>query len=198
MMAHSSGRERSVLSNGILIVSKGNRYSPHWLLALLSLVGAGCGSGGSDGPGSPVNRAPTANAGTSVTVVEQTVVVLQGTGADADGNPLSYEWTQTAGPAVTLSNANTAQASFTAPDVAPGAPEVLTFRLTVSDPSGLSGTSIVNITVTEPAAAVTISGSLNYEFPPPNTVPAICDGLNFNAVETVSEGRYFIYRKEET
>jgi hypothetical protein len=30
-----------------------------------------------------------------------------------------------------------------------------------------------------PPASVTISGVVNYEFPPPNTAPSICDGLNF-------------------
>jgi hypothetical protein len=33
-------------------------------------------------------------------------------------------------------------------------------------------------------AVVTVSGVVNYEFPPPNTAPSICDGLDFNAVQT--------------
>ena len=152
-------------------------------MLLLAGVTPGCGGGG-DEASAPANRAPVANAGTSITVVELTLVALNGSGSDPDGNPLTYAWTQTAGPAVTLTNANMAQASFTAPDVAPGSPQVLTFRLTVTDPGGLSNSSTVNITVQEPAAVVTISGSIFYEFPPPNTSPSLCDGLNFNAIET--------------
>ena len=34
-----------------------------------------------------------------------------------------------------------------------------------------------------PAATVTVSGVVNYEFAPPNTSPAICAGLNFNAIQ---------------
>jgi hypothetical protein len=151
---------------------------------LLAAMAAACGGGGDGSSGTPANRAPTATAGPNVTVVELTLVQLNGSASDPDGNPLTYAWTQTAGPAVTLTNASSAQTSFTAPDVTAGAPEVLTFRLTVTDSAGLSGSSNVSITVQEPAAAVTISGVLNYEFPPPNTSPFICDGLNFGAVET--------------
>ena len=159
----------------------GGHYS---LVSLAALALASCSSGGGDDGGSMANRAPTANAGTSLTVVELTVVQLNGSGSDPDGDALTYAWSQTAGPAVVINNTTMAQASFTAPDVAPGAPQLLTFRLTVTDTAGLTDNSNVNITAQEPAAAVTISGFVNYEFPPPNTVPGICDGLNFNNVQT--------------
>lgn len=155
----------------------------HTLLSLTALALGACSSGGSNDGGGMTNRAPTANAGTSLTVVELTVVQLNGSASDPDGDALTYAWSQTAGPAVVISNANMAQASFTAPDVAPGAPQLLTFRLTVTDTAAASGSSSVNITVQEPAAAVTISGFVNFEFPPPNAAP-VCDGLNFAAVET--------------
>lgn len=153
-------------------------------MMLIALAQAACSSGGGDEDSQPANRAPTANAGTSLTVVELTPVQLNGSASDPDGDALTYAWTQTAGPNVTINNANAASASFTAPDVAAGAPQLLTFRLTATDPEGLSGGSNVNITVQEPAAVVTISGSVNYEFVPPNTVPSICDGLNFNGTIT--------------
>ncbi len=153
------------------------------LVSLAALALGACSSSGGDAGGSMANRAPTANAGTSLTVVELTVVALNGSGLDPDGDTLTYAWSQTAGPAVVINNANLAQASFTAPDVAAGAPQVLTFRLTVTDTAGLSGNSNVNITSQEPAAVVTISGVVNYEFPPPISAP-VCDGLNFGAVQT--------------
>jgi hypothetical protein len=51
--------------------------------------------------------------------------------ADPQGDALQYTWTQTAGTAVTLTGANTANPTFTAPSVTTNTP--LTFSLTVTD-----------------------------------------------------------------
>ncbi len=112
-------------------------------LSLLAL--AGCSSGGSDsGGGTPANRAPTANAGTAQTVDEFSTVTLSGSGSDVDGDTLTYAWDQTAGTSVTINSASMATATFDAPDVtAVNTPDVLTLRLTVSDGS-LSTTSTVD------------------------------------------------------
>ena len=76
----------------------------------------------------------------------QATVTLSGGAQDLDGlEGISYVWTQTAGPAVTLSGANTATASFTAPAVA--ADTALTFTLTVSD-GVASDTKPVTVTIT--------------------------------------------------
>jgi MYXO-CTERM domain-containing protein len=91
-----------------------------------------------------VNRAPTANAGTDLTVDEGSAVTLSGSGMDPDGDTLSYAWTQTGGTPVGLSGATTAQPSFTAPNVTANA--VLTFQVTVSD-GALSATDTVSVTV---------------------------------------------------
>ena len=91
------------------------------------------------------NKAPTANAGTDQAVNENTNVMLPGSGSDTDGTIASYAWTQTAGPAVTLNNANTSTANFTAPMIS--ASTVLTFRLTVTDNLGATGSDTVNVTV---------------------------------------------------
>ncbi len=125
-----------------------------------------------------INSAPTAAAGPDQNVAESTNVDLDGSGSsDPDGDMLSYSWIQTGGQNVTLTGANTAQPSFTAPNVAAGSPETLTFELTVDDGAD-NATDSVDIIVAEPASAVTVAGKLQYEFVPPNSA---C-GLDFTAV----------------
>ena len=156
--------------------------SKFWLLIAVAVTLVACGgSGGDDGGGTSTNRAPTATAGGDQNVLEMSFVQLAGGGSDPDaGDALSFTWTQTAGMAVTLSSTSVASPSFTSPDVAAGNPVVLTFRLTVRDAGGLTASDDVSITVQEPAAVVTISGNLRYEFPPPQ---ASCNGLNFSAIQ---------------
>ncbi len=93
------------------------------------------------------NLPPTAAAGVDQTVTEGEVLSLDATGSeDPDGTIVSYGWHQTAGPAVSLSAANVAQPTFSAPDVGSQG-ESLTFKLTVTDDQGLQDTDEVIITV---------------------------------------------------
>ena len=94
-----------------------------------------------------VNQPPTANAGADQTVNEGQAVQLDGSGStDQDGDTLTYAWTQTAGTAATLSGADSATPSFTAPDVSADG-DTLTFELTVDDGNGHTATDTVNIGV---------------------------------------------------
>ena len=96
------------------------------------------------------NVAPTADAGGDQTVASGATVNLDGTGsADSDGTIDAFAWTQTSGPAVTLTGANTATPSFTAPT----GPATLTFELTVTDNEGATGTDSVTVNVNAPAAS---------------------------------------------
>jgi hypothetical protein len=107
-------------------------------------------------PAPPANRAPVADAGPDQTVVEGSMVALDGSNSsDPDGTIVSYAWSQTAGPAVALSNAANANPTFTAPAATArttGTATSLTFQLTVTDSGGLTAgtTCIVNVT---PAAS---------------------------------------------
>ena len=126
------------------------RLKPALLLIAISMLTACGGGGGSDDGGGgtkppPANVAPSANAGSDQTVDENAEVTLSGTGSDSDGSIASYTWIQTTGTSVTLTNANSASATFTAPDIS--ADETLLFELKVTDDEGLTGSDIKGIQV---------------------------------------------------
>ncbi|RKG54971.1 histidine kinase [Corallococcus sp. AB011P] len=91
-----------------------------------------------------VDRAPVANAGADFDADARSTVTLTGSGTDADGTAVTYLWEQTGGTDVTLTDADQATATFTAPDV--NTATELTFKLTVTS-GGQSGTDLVNVTV---------------------------------------------------
>jgi PKD repeat protein len=95
-----------------------------------------------------LNEPPQANAGLDQTVDGGSVVTLDATDSlDIDDSIVSYSWKQTNGQTVTLLNAASDQATFTAPNVESDGVS-LTFELTVTDTGTLSDTDscIVNIT----------------------------------------------------
>ena len=86
---------------------------------------------------------PTANAGPDQNVTLPTsTVVLSGSGSDPDGTINTYSWTHISGPAATLTNTNTS--TLTASGLVQG---IYTFRLTVTDDSGISASDDVIVTV---------------------------------------------------
>ena len=94
------------------------------------------------------NELPEANAGADQTLDEGATVTLDGSASrDPDGYSVTYGWSQSAGPAVTLTGANTAKPSFTAPNVTGN--QALRFQLTVTDADSASATDEVQITVTD-------------------------------------------------
>ena len=88
---------------------------------------------------------PVANAGNSQATRSGDTVRLSGSGSDQEGDPLSYSWRKTSGPGITLSDADTRNPTFTAPDIREEA--VIVLELTVSD-GERTGTDTMTITVT--------------------------------------------------
>ena len=150
--------------------------------------GAGGGGGSGHGPAGTLfesglrsgnglvtvtyNQAPTANGGHDRAVGSQASVALDGGGSsDRDGDALDYEWTQSSGPSVTLSGADTATASFTAPL----GPATLEFQLRVCDAEPLCHTDSVVVAVAAPNDAPTTaadSRAVDDTAPPGAAAPA--------------------------
>lgn len=105
-----------------------------------------------------INQPPIAAAGADQTVAEDGSVQLTADGSsDADVDPLTFRWIQETGPSVTLSSANQATVTFTAPTLPTNTPIVLTFSLVVSDGFTSSIEDVVTITVTNVNGAPSIT-----------------------------------------
>jgi subtilisin family serine protease len=91
------------------------------------------------------NRPPVANAGPDRTVKPGANVTFAAKAADPDGQPLRIAWKQLWGTPVSLRNATTATASFTAPATT----GTSRFRLTVTDSQGASSVDEVDIAVSQ-------------------------------------------------
>jgi C1A family cysteine protease len=102
--------------------------------------------------GDPVDigpEPPTAEAGPNQTVAEGQTVTLDGSGSsDTDGTIAGYQWRRVSGPTVSLSGANTAQPSFTAPHLTTASDATLVFELTVTDDDELTASDRVRVRVT--------------------------------------------------
>ena len=111
-----------------------------------------------DGP--PANTAPSAAAIAVPPLAGEGVqVTLDGNGSgDPEHQPLSYAWTQVNGPAVTLTGANSASATFIAPNTTTTG-VTLEFQLTVTDPGGLQDSTnvVVNIVFANDAPFAALS-----------------------------------------
>lgn len=126
------------------------------------------------------NQPPTANAGSDQTVDELSNVSLTGSGTDSDGTVATYSWSQSGGTTVSLQNADSATASFDAPDLADD--EQLVFELTVTDNEGASDTDSTVVTVTN----VVLTAEAYIRRNVPNISGAIDEALSYAAVlETI-------------
>lgn len=101
------------------------------------------------------NIFPVANAGADADFNERTLVTLTGSGTDSDGTINGYFWEQINGTPVTLDNADTVSASFTAPST--DLPDILEFQLTVTDNDGDASIDQVTINVIPVFYEITLS-----------------------------------------
>jgi len=83
----------------------------------------------------------------TVDVVENKLVTLIGEGYDEDDEDLAFFWEQLDGEPVNLSSYSIPTPQFMAPEVANGSIKVLTFQLTVTDPTGARSSDAVEIVV---------------------------------------------------
>ncbi len=102
------------------------------------------------------NKAPVLTIANSTTP-EKAAGKLSVTATDSDGSVVSYAWKQTAGPTVTLTGANTATPSFTAPAVT--AQTNLSFSVKVSDDDSDFTEASSNITIDQKFTSYTFEGT---------------------------------------
>ncbi len=105
---------------------------------------------------------PAVSAGVVQTVNELTTVNLSSSASDTDGTIVGYSWSQLSGATVVLTGANSAAASFTAPEVTSSG-DVLTFRITVTDNDGDIAYDDVQVTVndTNPTVSAGLDQTVN-------------------------------------
>ncbi|MCP4410543.1 MAG: tandem-95 repeat protein, partial [Gammaproteobacteria bacterium] len=119
-------------------------YFPLVFLLLLGLISCGV----VDDAGEGVNDPPSVVGGADQTVDEQTTVILTSSVTDDFEGIQSSNWQQIDGPAVVLQNADSTEATFTAPQVlVQNSPQILEFRITVKDNFGASASATVKVAV---------------------------------------------------
>ena len=134
----------------------------------------------------PVARAVVTGGQTTVTAGE--TVTLDGSGSTKDRRRTitTYAWAgETAEVTASLTNADSAVATFTAETLTAGAPDVThTFTLTVTDSAGETATAMVEITVTANDRPVATVVTTTREFASGTTVELVGRGTDSDSDDT--------------
>ena len=131
------------------------------------------------------NIPPVANAGVDQSIILPTdSVTLSGTGSDADGIVVSYSWTKISGP----SSFNILNSTYPATIVTGLTKGVYRFRLKVTDNSGATGTSVVQVTVNAAANVPPVADAGGNQV---ITLPV--DSINLSGSGTDSDGTVVSY-----
>lgn len=110
---------------------------------------------------------------------EKSDVALTAVAADSDGEVVTYSWVQTSGDAVTLTGADTATLSFTAPSVTEDTP--LGFSLTITDDDEETATVEGVVTITPVLTTFTVTGTVSEAAFANATVTGSLAGQSFTA-----------------
>ncbi|MDN5850803.1 MAG: JDVT-CTERM domain-containing protein, partial [Nitrococcus sp.] len=97
---------------------------------------------------------PAADAGPDQTVATGSNMTLDGTGSTDNKAITAFSWSQVSGPPMTLNNADTAQAGFTAPTTT----STLAFELKVTDADGLSTVDTIQVSVDDSSSSSSSGG----------------------------------------
>lgn len=137
-----------------------------------------------------VQQAPIANAGTNQTVTEGTTGVTLDGSASTDDGSITFQWQQLSGSSVSLTNANTAIASFDAPAVT--ATTELVFQLTVTDNDNNVSSDTVSVFVQDTADPNTppVADAGTDQNPNENTLVNL-DGTGSSDAEDTVPSSYF-------
>lgn len=126
-----------------------------------------------------VNNPPTADAGTDITVNENSAVALNGNASsDPDGDSLSFSWEQVDGPAVVITGADSPTPSLTAPFSSLGGVDI-TLELTVYDGNGGTATDEVLVhvqNINDPPLVSAAQPTIACLWPPTHNLVAV--GIN--------------------
>ena len=132
------------------------------------------------------SSAPIANAGPDQTVISCVTVTLDGSASSDPGSQtLTYLWTQTAGNVVNLSDATAVDPTFVAGGTS------VSFRLMVTNTSGLKNSDSVNITSTyAPTLYVKEDGDCGGKCPCFALIQAAIEAAGPGAVIRIAQGTY--------
>lgn len=159
-------------------------------LILSSLYLAGCGGSESDDSSTPPsNVKPTVSVTGETTVIEGNDLALSAVASDSDGSIASYSWQYISGPEVTLSGSDTANVSFTAPELTDD--EQLVLEVTVTDDKGATARTQVTIDLKRKVLSVTITGIVTDE-PIISSNVAVQIGDEIFEITADDEGKYSI------
>lgn len=94
------------------------------------------------------NRSPNAEVEANITeMISQGTIIISATNSfDPDGDVLEYNWEQTSGSKVILGETNNSLINFIIPENAKNG-DILSFKVTVTDPEGLFSTAEIDIEV---------------------------------------------------
>ncbi len=122
------------------------------------------------------NKAPRAIAPSDKTItLPSNSITLNGSGTDEDGSIASYSWAKISGPSANLAGTGTANLSVT--NMVEGS---YTFRLTVKDNKGATGTDEVMVRVNKAATPVTTVV--------PQPQPASTGTVSYNPIYRINAG----------